>query len=414
MTRVSTGMMNNDIQNNLRLQESRQNRINGQLSSQQRLQSLREDPLAAGHLVRYQSYLGRVQTFEKNAQVLTDRFSLTEGYMDQSLEIMHRVRELAVAGATGTYTPDDLKNMASEVDELLEELVQNANATGPDGNSLFAGTRTNRQAFDVEMGTVAGSGSPKITQVRYNGNVDINKIEVDEGAYLETQSAGNRIFWSQPQELYSMRDASSYRVAEDGVISVDGREIRLSAGDNVYSIVAKINDSGAAVKASIDPVSFGLNLQTTDSRQLWLQDLSGTVLQDLGLIKDASQHPPYNISDNVQLSGGSLFDSVIALRDAMLTGDQEAIGGRVLGEIDGSVNNLVSRLAQTGAEYERAVQNISRNSATVLNVTSMISREGDLDFTKAVTDMKMMDYVREATLSTAGKLYSSSLLDYMN
>lgn len=414
MTRVSTGMMNNDIQNNLRLQESRQNRINGQLSSQQRLQSLREDPLAAGHLVRYQSYLGRVQTFEKNAQVLTDRFSLTEGYMDQSLEIMHRVRELAVAGATGTYTPDDLKNMASEVDELLEELVQNANAIGPDGNSLFAGTRTNRQAFDVEMGTVAGSGSPKITQVRYNGNVDINKIEVDEGAYLETQSAGNRIFWSQPQELYSMRDASSYRVAEDGVISVDGREIRLSAGDNVYSIVAKINDSGAAVKASIDPVSFGLNLQTTDSRQLWLQDLSGTVLQDLGLIKDASQHPPYNISDNVQLSGGSLFDSVIALRDAMLTGDQEAIGGRVLGEIDGSVNNLVSRLAQTGAEYERAVQNISRNSATALNVTSMISREGDLDFTKAVTDMKMMDYVREATLSTAGKLYSSSLLDYMN
>lgn len=414
MTRVSTGMMNNDIQNNLRLQESRQNRINGQLSSQQRLQSLREDPLAAGHLVRYQSYLGRVQTFEKNAQVLTDRFSLTEGYMDQSLEIMHRVRELAVAGATGTYTPDDLKNMASEVDELLEELVQNANATGPDGNSLFAGTRTNRQAFDVEMGTVAGSGSPKITQVRYNGNVDINKIEVDEGAYLETQSAGNRIFWSQPQELYSMRDASSYRVAEDGMISVDGREIRLSAGDNVYSIVAKINDSGAAVKASIDPVSFGLNLQTTDSRQLWLQDLSGTVLQDLGLIKDASQHPPYNISDNVQLSGGSLFDSVIALRDAMLTGDQEAIGGRVLGEIDGSVNNLVSRLAQTGAEYERAVQNISRNSATALNVTSMISREGDLDFTKAVTDMKMMDYVREATLSTAGKLYSSSLLDYMN
>ena len=131
------------------------------------------------------------------------------------------------------------------------------------------------------------------------------------------------------------------------------------------------------------------------------------------MIKDASQHPPYNISDNVQLSGGSLFDSVIALRDAMLTGDQEAIGGRVLGEIDGSVNNLVSRLAQTGAEYERAVQNISRNSATALNVTSMISREGDLDFTKAVTDMKMMDYVREATLSTAGKLYSSSLLDYM-
>lgn len=406
-------MMNNDLQGSLRLQESRKSRVDNQISSQQRLQALREDPLAAGHLVRYQSYLGRVQTFEKNAQVLTDRLALTEGYMDQSLEIMHRIRELAVTGATGTYTKEDLQNMAAEVDELLEELVQNANATGPDGNSLFAGTRTNRTAFDIEMATVPGASEPKIAAVRYNGNVEGTKIEVDERAYLETTSAGNRVFWSQPQELYSSRDSSAFRVPADGIISVDGHEIALTAGDNVYAIVAKINDSGAAVKASIDPVTFGLNLQTTDSRQLWLQDVSGTVLNDLGLIKDASQQPPYNIGDSVRVSGGSLFDSVIALRDAMLTGDQEAIGGRVLGGIDGSVSNLVARIAQSGSEYDRAVQNVTRNSLTALNVTSMISREGDLDFTKAVTDMKMMEYVHQATLSNAAKLYSSTLLNYL-
>ena len=364
-------------------------------------------------MVRYQSYLGRVQTFEKNAQVLTDRLALTEGYMDQSLEIMHRIRELAITGANGTYTPEDMQNMAAEVDELLEELVQNANATGPDGNSLFAGTRTNRTAFDVEMATVPGASEPKIAAVRYNGNVAGNKVEVDENAYLETSSAGNKVFWSQPQELYSSRDASAFRVSADGVISVDGHEIALNAGDNVYAIVSKINDSGAAVKASIDPVTFGLNLQTTDSRQLWLEDLSGTTLNDLGLIKDASQQPPYNLGDSVRVSGGSLFDSVIALRDALLTGDQEAIGGRVLGGIDGSVNNLVARIAQSGSEYERAMQNVSRNSLTALNVTSMISREGDLDFTKAITDMKMMEYVQQATLSNAAKLYSSTLLNYL-
>lgn len=413
MRRISSGMTNNDIQGNLRLQESRLNRVNNQLSSQNRLQSLREDPLAAGHLVRYQSYLGRVQNFEKNAQVLTERFSLTEGYMDQSLEIMHRIRELAVNGATGTNTADDLKNMAQEVDELLKELVQNANATGPDGNSLFAGTKTNRTAFDIEMGAVPGSADLRIATVRYNGNVEGNRVEVDEGAYIETSSAGNKIFWSEPQQLFSGRDASSFRVASDSVISVDGKEIALNAGDNVYALVAKINDSGAAVKASVDPVTFGLNLQTTDSRQLWLQDVDGNVLNELGLIKDSSQLPPYNIGESVRVSGGSLFDSVIALRDAMLTGDQEAIGGRVLGSIDNSVNNLVTRLAESGAQYERAVNNIERNSLTALNVTSMISREGDLDFTKAITDLKMMEYVQQATLSTAAKLYSNTLLDYI-
>ena len=413
MRRISSSMTNNDIQGNLRLQESRLNRVSNQISSQQRLQSLREDPLAAGHLVRYQSYLGRVQTFEKNAQVLTDRFALTEGYMDQSLELMHRIRELAVTGANGTFTPEDLKNMAEEVDELLKELVQNANATGPDGNSLFAGTNTNRRAFDIEMGAIPGSSEPRISTVRYNGNIEGNKIEVDEGAYLETFSAGFRIFWSEPQQLFSGRDASAFRVPEDSTILIDGKEISLNAGDNVYALVAKINDSGAAVKASVDPISFGLNLQTTDSRQLWMQDISGNVLNDLGLIKDATQLPPYNLGDSVRVSGGSLFDTVIALRDAMLRGDQEAIGGRVLGSLDCAVNNLVTRIAESGAEYERAVNNIERNSLTALNVTNMISREGDLDFTKAVTDMKMMEYVQQATLSTAGRLYSSSLLNYM-
>ncbi|MBR5867443.1 MAG: flagellar biosynthesis protein FlgL, partial [Spirochaetaceae bacterium] len=146
---------------------------------------------------------------------------------------------------------------------------------------------------------------------------------------------------------------------------------------------------------------------------LWLQDVDGNVLNELGIIKDSSQLPPYNIGDSVRVSGGSLFDSVIALRDAMLTGDQDAIGGRVLGSIDNSVNNLVTRLAESGAQYERAVNNIERNSLTALNVTSMISREGDLDFTKAVTDLKMMEYVQQATLSTVGKLYSNTLLDYI-
>lgn len=413
MRRISSGMTNNDVQGNLRLQEARLNKVNNQLSSQNRLQSLRDDPLAAGHLVRYQSYLGRVQNFEKNAQVLTERFSLTEGYMDQSLEIMHRIRELAVNGATGTNTPEDLKNMAQEVDELLKELVQNANATGPDGNSLFAGTKSNRTAFDIEMGAVPGSSELRIATVRYNGNVEGSRVEVDEGAYIETSNAGNKIFWSEPQQLFSGRDASAFRVASDSVISVDGKEIALNAGDNVYALVAKINDSGAAVKASVDPVTFGLNLQTTDSRQLWLQDVDGNVLNELGIIKDSSQLPPYNIGDSVRVSGGSLFDSVIALRDAMLTGDQDAIGGRVLGSIDNSVNNLVTRLAESGAQYERAVNNIERNSLTALNVTSMISREGDLDFTKAVTDLKMLEYVQQATLSTVGKLYSNTLLDYI-
>ena len=79
MRRISSQMNNNNTQNNLRIQERRLNKINNQIGSQQKIQSLRDDPVAAGHLVKYQSYLNRVNNFEKNGQTLSDQFVYREG-----------------------------------------------------------------------------------------------------------------------------------------------------------------------------------------------------------------------------------------------------------------------------------------------------------------------------------------------
>ena len=413
MQRISSQMNNNNTQSNLRLQESRLNKVNNQIGSQQKIQQLRDDPLAAGHMVRYQSYLTRVNNFEKNALTLSDQFSVRESYMTDSLDIMQRVRELAVTGANGIYNKDDLKNMATEVDELLKALIQNANAVSSDGNSIFAGTNVKTTAFDIELGNVEGSGIPLIQNVRYNGNIDVNKVEIDENKYLVNDNAGNKTFWAENQQLFGARDATSWQASTDGVIAIDGVQIKVSEGDNIYSLISKINNSEAAVKASIDPIRNALNLTTTDARQLWIQDVEGSALNELGIIKDSSQQPPYNLGDGVRVAGGSMFDTVIAFRNALLTGDQESIGGRVLGGLDQGINNLVTRIAKSGAEYDRAQLNATRSSKLALDVTQQVSREGDLDFTKAITDLKMLDYTNQATLSQAGKMYNSTLLNYM-
>lgn len=413
MRRISTSLSTAELQRNMRKQEYRLNKVNNQLGSQQRIQNLRDDPIAAGHLVRYQSYVSRINQFQKNAQTLTDKLTVAEGYMNQSVQIMQTIREIAIQGANGIYNKEDLKNMAVEVDELLKELVQNGNAVNSEGSAIFGGTSTNRTAFDVISGPVDGSSVSYITEVHYNGSIDENKFEVDENAYIEFQPAGNRIFWAENQQLYSDRDATGYRVSEDSIISIDGKDIKINAGDNVYSIIAKINNSDVAVKASIDPLTNGLNLSTTDVHQMWLTDAKGTILNDLGVIKDSTQRPPYNLASTTKVSGGSVFDAVITLRNAMLSGDTETIGGKALGAIDRGIDNMVTRLAETGAQYERAQQNITRNEKTVLDTTARISREGDIDFSQAVTDLKLLEYVQKATFSTASKLYSTSLLDFM-
>ncbi|MDR1748283.1 MAG: flagellar hook-associated protein FlgL, partial [Spirochaetaceae bacterium] len=234
MRRVSSNMPNNDMQYRLRLQEAKLNKANNQMGSQQKIQNLRDDPLAAGHLVRYQSYLGRLERFESNAEIVNDQYTVTEGYMNQSMQIMQRIRELSVQAANGTYTPDDMKNMSTEVDELLKELVLTGNAIGPDGNFLFGGTRNRTTPFEVVMGDVPGASDAMIKQVRYNGTIESGLAEIDENSYIEVNHPGNRVFWAEQQKLFPQRDATSYQVTQDGTISIDGKHIQLQTGDNVY------------------------------------------------------------------------------------------------------------------------------------------------------------------------------------
>ncbi|MCQ2612863.1 MAG: flagellar hook-associated protein 3 [Treponemataceae bacterium] len=413
MTRITSAMTNKDLQRTMRNQESGIYKLQNQVTSQNRIQSLRDDPIAAGHLVRYESYLSRANQFEKNAQTVADRISYSETYMNQSLDIMQRVRELAVEGANGIYSEENLKNMAVEVDQLLQELISNANAVSADGTPLFAGISTNRTPFQIIEGPVKGSGSAMITNVVYNGSLGSNDVEVDENSFMNIKNSGTNIFWAENQQLYGLRDATDYTVPKDSVISIDGQDIRLTAGDNVYSIAAKINNSNVAVKASIDPVTNGLNLATTNAHQLWLEDSEGSTLSDLGIIKDSSQRAPYNLAESAQVSGGSLFDTVIALRNAMIQGDYETIGGKVLGSLDSGIDSLLAKMSESGAKYERALQNVSKAQMNQFNATALVAKEGDTDITQAITDLKMMQYVQQATLSTAGDLYSHSLLNFM-
>jgi len=406
-------MQHSDSSYSVRRQESRLHKVNSQLSTQRRIQQLRDDPIAAGHSVRYKSLLARLDRFEKNAKTLNDQYKVAEAPMQSALNIMQRLRELSVAGATGTYTASDLKKMAPEVDELLYELVQTANSFSADGTRLFAGTKSFTEPFEIVMGDIDGAGSAVITNVRYNGSIDTKQVESDELSFMEANQAGNRIFWAERQTLFSATDARNFIVQQDSAIEVDGVTIPLIAGDNVYAIMSKINSSGAAVKASLDPVTNGMNIETTDARQLWLRDAGeGTVLSSLGLVKP-QQRPPYNLADSVRVSGGSLFDAVIAMRNAMYAGDHESLGGKVLGSVDGAIDNLAARLAENGSRYERAEAALARLNMQIPNVTGAESREADLDLTQAISDLKMYEYTHQASLSTVGNLYKNTLLNYL-
>jgi len=413
MQRISSNMSNNDMQSSLRLREWQMNRLQNQMADGTRIQELRDDPLGAAHSTRYLSKIVRLNRFSKNVDTLQSDNRIAEGYMKSAMEVLHRVREIAVQGANGTYSKEDKAYMGAEVNQLLNEIVEIANGQNGDGRTIFAGDRSQSQAFRALSGHIPGVADQVITQVNYTGNIQEGKIEISEGSYIEQNFPGNQVFWAEHQQLFSNVDASSYQVLEDSSFMIDGMTIQLHAGDNIQTIISRINSSGAAVEASLDPVKNSLMLQTTVPHQLWMENSPGsTVLTDLGITGDAGR-PPQNIARSARVAGGSVFDMIIQLRDSLYAGDTLDIGGGALKGLDLSLNNLLSHLGKLGAQDERLSMVKDRIAYEIPEVQQKNSREVDVDFTQAITDLKQLEYNHKAALQTASRILQPTLLDFL-
>jgi flagellar hook-associated protein 3 FlgL len=399
----------------LRRQEESLNNMQSKIGSQNRLKNLSDDPIAASHAVRYESYLTRLNRFESNTLKAKEHFDNSHDYLYETTSIIHRIRELSVAGANGLYSRDELKVMATEVNELLDQLVTISNATGPDTRQVFSGDKVFTQPFRVVEGTVEGGEETMIVRVEYRGSGATRKIEIGDNMFLELDLGGGEAFWAERMQIFSTTDATDYRVQEQGAFYIDGVEIGVNVGDTLPAIVAKINDSAAPVKAYIDINTRGLVLEGTSAHLIRAEDKTGgaSVLRDLGIINGNMENDAPNWNSSARVFGGSMFDMVIRLRDALFRGDQEFIGSQGIAGIDLALNNVTLRLADLSSRKERADFAWQRINAQIPNVTAMLGRETGLDLTEAITDLKMANLAHQAALQTAARILPPTLLDFL-
>jgi flagellar hook-associated protein 3 FlgL len=414
MERISTNMPNDDMQFYLRRREQGIADIQGKISGQTRLRELASDPLAASHAVRYASYLTRLERFEKNTLSAQEHYNYVDGYLGEANDILQKMREIAVKGANGIWLPEDTALMGVEVNELMKEFVSIANAAGPDGKYLFAGDRSLSEPFRIALGTVDGIGEESPVRVEYRGAGSARQIEIGDGNYSVLDLAGGELFWAEKMQVASSVDASEYQVQQETSIFVDGIEIPLAVGDNVNTIAAKINDSAAPVKAFIDVETRGLALEGTDAHLITLEDRAGSqVLQDLGLIRGNSMQGAPNWSAGARVTGGSVFDVMIGLRDALLRGDHAYTGGQALGGLDAAFDNLNARRNALGSRSERVQAAWGRINGEIQNVTESFDREAGLDLADAALQFGMMDMAHKAALQTAARVLPPTLLDFL-
>jgi flagellin len=91
---------------------------------------------------------------ERNIQNGVSFIQTTEGYLQESQDILHRIRELAVQSANGIYSAEDRMQIQVEVSQLVDEINRVASHAQFNGMTLLQGAfaREGEQSMLFQVG----------------------------------------------------------------------------------------------------------------------------------------------------------------------------------------------------------------------------------------------------------------------
>ncbi|UJZ88072.1 flagellar hook-associated protein FlgL [Heyndrickxia coagulans] len=184
--RVTQSMLANNFLNNLNTSYSKLAKYQEQLSSVKKINKLSDDPLSAMKGISYRRTVAQVKQYEDNFAEASIWIESTNDALDEANQVLQRVRELTVEGATDTQTPTDRQSIADEVEQLRDQLVNIANTKVKD-KYIFNGTSTTEKPISGDISTFDGSTSLGI-------HTNPVKIELSKGIYLQVNANGANAF----------------------------------------------------------------------------------------------------------------------------------------------------------------------------------------------------------------------------
>lgn len=181
--RVPTNALPDRLVSQLNLLNARQNQLQSQAATGQRIQWAGDDPAAMQRALNLQSDSRTATQFTKNLDFLKERATASQGGIRSLQKVLDRAGEIATL-ADGTKSPAQLRDYASEVDQLIRQAVTAANSQHR-GDYLFGGTQTTQPPF-----TLTENADRQVSGVAYTGNTEASELEIAQGTTLSVQVPG--------------------------------------------------------------------------------------------------------------------------------------------------------------------------------------------------------------------------------
>lgn len=124
------------------------------LSSGQRINRAGDDASGLAVSEKLRSQVRGLNQAERNIQNGVSFIQTTEGYLQESQDIIHRIRELSVQSANGIYSDEDRMQVQVEVSQLVDEINRIASHAQFNGMNILTGafSRTATKSMQFQVG----------------------------------------------------------------------------------------------------------------------------------------------------------------------------------------------------------------------------------------------------------------------
>jgi flagellin len=201
------------------------------LSSGLRINKAGDDASGLAVSEKLRSQIRGLNQASRNIENAVSFIQTTEGYLAETHDIMHRIRELAVQSANGIYSDEDRMQIQVEVSQLVDEVNRIASHAQFNGMNMLTGSFAN---------PVGGGTVPRQMFFQVGANMDQRKQ-----VFIGTMTA-NALFGSQRISI-STPDAANSVIGrvDQAMTKVSRQRADLGAYQNRFEMALK----GVAVGA---------------------------------------------------------------------------------------------------------------------------------------------------------------------
>ncbi len=186
--RVTRNMLFRSTLWNIQRNSRRLSSLQEMLGSGQKINRPSDDPAGILRIIPLKVDLEKLARNKDNIALSKEILNVGTSALQDASSLMIDARTLALQGANGTMSPEDLKSLGKQVDQILQQMVSLAN-TNRAGRYVFGGSKTLTAPFEL----VEEDG---VTRVLYKGDGKTVKVEIGPGLEEATNLPGDQVFMS--------------------------------------------------------------------------------------------------------------------------------------------------------------------------------------------------------------------------